>query len=365
MKDLGKKKLLMIAAGIIAFVILIIIILLIYNAVFVKTSYKDIENKVVKAAQKYYGDHKELLPKNETEEVSTTDTALTAAGYLDSMSKLTKKMKGVSCSATVIVSYAGGEYRYTPLLNCGSNYSSKTLTTYIKENEPTVFNGQGLYQLNGDLVFRGENPNNYVSFAKKMWRIVKIENDQVVLILNEKFQRNVWDDRFNSDRDRTDGINDYNVSRIKDTLIEAYQGEELFTKESKNLVAVHNLKIGKRHEADSYNDGSIEKSAILENQYIGVLPLYDYINGSIDENCSSTLTDSCSNYNYLNHYDYDWWTITADSSTTHRVFRISSYGTLEAIRASSNGYIRPVIYLAKDALYVNGTGTETDPYTIK
>ena len=35
------------------------------------------------------------------------------------------------------------------------------------------------------------------------------------------------------------------------------------------------------------------------------------------------------------------------------------------MRANSNGYIRPVIYLAKDALYVSGTGTETDPYVIK
>ena len=62
MKDLGKKKLLMIAAGIIGLVVLIIIILLVFHAVTnKKTSYKDIENKVVEAAKKYYGDNQSLV----------------------------------------------------------------------------------------------------------------------------------------------------------------------------------------------------------------------------------------------------------------------------------------------------------------
>lgn len=365
MKDLGKKKLLVIAAGIIAFVILIIIILLIYNAVFVKTSYKDIENKLTNAAKKYYSEHKELLPKNENEEVSTTDASLTAAGYLESMSKLTKDMKGVSCSATVVVNYAGGEYRYTPLLNCGDKYSTKTLSSYIIENEPKVFNGQGLYELNGELVYRGENPNNYVSFSNKLWRIVKLENNQVVMILNEKLEKMVWDDRFNTERGKNDGINDYAVSRIKERINEIYKEDILLNKQSKNLVAAHNLYTGKRAENDIYNDGSIEKSEILNTQYIGLLPLYDYLNASIDENCTSATTDSCSNYNYLNHYERSWWLITADSATTHKVYRVSNYGTVDVTRSSSNGYIRPVIYLAKDALYVSGNGTETNPYIIK
>lgn len=365
MKDLGKKKLLMIAGGIVGIVVLIVIILLIYNAIFGKTSYKDIENKVLNAAKKYYSEHSELLPKNENEEVTTTDASLTSAGYLKSMSELTKKMKNVSCTATVMVSYAGGEYRYTPLLNCGNAYSTRTLVSYIVANEQKVIDGTGLYDLNGELVYRGENPNNYVKFSGKKWRIVKIENNQAVLILNEKNNRVVWDDRFNADRNRSEGINDYNVSRVRENLNDLYQGDTLFTKDNKNLLTIHNLYIGKRYESDIYNDGSIEKSTLLENQYIGLLPLYDYINASIDENCSSVTTNSCINYNYLNHFEYNWWSLTADAANTYKVYRISSDGTIETLRASSNGYVRPVIYLAKDALYVSGTGTETDPYTIK
>ena len=365
MKNMGKKKLLMITGGILGLLVLITIILLIYNAVFGKTSYKDIENKVLKAAQKYYSDNQSLLPQNEQEEVSTTDASLTAAGYLKNMNDLTKKMKGVTCSAKLVVSYAGGEYRYTPLLDCGTNYSTKLITSYIKEKETKVYSGEGLYDLNGELVYRGENPNNFVKFSGKMWRIVKIENDQLVLIYNEKGNRVVWDDRFNTERNRTDGINDYSVSRIYDNLTAIYKNDTIFNKNTRNLLAIHNLYIGKRSESDMYNDGSIEKSSLLEKQYIGLLPLYDYINASIDTNCNSALTESCTNYNYLNHFDYNWWSLTADRANSYKVYRIDSEGVIDSMRANSNGYIRPVIYLAKDALYVSGTGTETDPYVIK
>ena len=365
MKDLGKKKLLIIMGGIIGVVILIIIILLIYNAIFGKTSYKSIENTVLKSAEKYYKDNSSLLPKSENEEVTITDSALTAAGYLKNMNELTKKMKGVSCKATVIVNYVNGEYRYTPLLDCGKDYSTKTLSTYITENVNKVYTGSGLYELNGELVYRGEEPNNYVKFSGKLWRIVKIENGQVVMILDEKGDRVVWDDRFNTDRDRNDGINDYTVSRIYDSLKTIMNDNSLFNKDAKKMLALHSLYIGKRYETDIYNDGSIEKGQYFENQYIGLLPIYDFINASIDGNCNSIVSASCSNYNYLTHYEYNWWTITADASNTYRVFRVNGDGTVESMRASSNGYTRPVIYLAKDALYSKGTGTSEDPFIIK
>lgn len=365
MKDLGKKKLLIMMGGTIGLVILIVVILLIYNAIFGKTSYKDIESKLLNAAKKYYSENASLLPKSELEEVTTTDAALTSAGYLKSMGELTKKMDGVTCTANIVVSYAGGEYRYTPLLNCGSAYTTKTLTSYITDNVEKVYTGSGLYDLNGELVYRGENPNNYIKFADNLWRIVKIENDQAVMILDKKNERMVWDDRFNTDRDRSDGINDYTVSRIYEEITKIYEENTLVNKNNKNLLAIHPLYLGKRYESDMGNDGSIEKATFMEKQYIGLLPLYDYINASIDTNCNSALTTSCTNYNYLNHFDYNWWTITGDASNSYKVYRISSDGEIESIRANSYGYLRPVIYLAKDAVYVKGTGTEADPYIIK
>lgn len=365
MKDLGKKKLLIIMGGIIGLVVLIVIILLIYNTIFGKPNYKDIENTVLNAAKKYYNDNQTLLPKDETEEVRTTDSALTAAGYLKSMTELTERLEGATCTAEVVVNNIAGEYRYVALLNCGDKYSTKTLTSYIQENEPRVYTGEGLYDLNGELVYRGEDPANYVKFSGKTWRIVKIENDQVVMILNEKSLKTVWDDRFNTERNRNDGINDYTVSRINEQLNNLYQGDSIFNNDTRKLLSIHTLYTGKRYETDGYNDGSIEKSNFVERQYIGLLPLYDYINASIDTNCLSSQNASCTNYNYLNHFNYNWWTLTSDAANSYKVYRITDKGKIECLRASSYGYIRPVIYLVKDAIYVSGDGSIDNPYTIK
>lgn len=366
MKDLGKKKLLMIAGAIVGIVVLIIIILLIYHAINgSKTSYTDIENKVLAASKKYYNKNKELLPENDGLEVRIDDVTLTAAGYLKSMSSLTKNLNGASCSAEVVVRNVNGNYRYTPLLNCGEEYSSKTLASYINDNVSKVYTGEGLYELNGELVYRGEAPNNYVKISGKTYRIVKVVDNEVVLISNEKIEKDVWDDRYNVDRTMNDGINDYPVSRIYEKLNTLYNDNKIVSANDKSLLASHTLYIGKRNSSDNYNDGSIEKSQYFENQYVGLLPLYDYINASVDENCQSADNNSCANYNYLNYYDYNWWTITADASNSFRVYRVSSTGEVDISKASSNGYIRPVIYLAKDVLYVSGTGTIADPFIIK
>lgn len=366
MRESEKKKLLKIAIGIIALVVLIVVVLLIFHAITGnKSSYKDIENKVLKAAQKYYKDNTNLLPQNESEQISIDDVSLTSLGYLDNMADLLKDKEGVTCSAKVIITYNNSNYRYTPLLDCGEAYKSQTIASYIETNEQRVFSGQGLYDLNGEYVYRGENPNNYIKFANHMYRIVKINNGRLMLILNDKFQRSVWDNRYNAVRNRNDGINDYTVSRAKEALDNAYNENSFVNSKNKSLLSTYSLAIGKRNEADNYNDGSIENSEILEKQYVGLLPLYDYINASIDNGCNSSLTDSCSNYNYLNYFDYNWWTITADATNTYRVYRVTVDGEVEDARAASNGYLRPVIMLVDDALYVSGNGTLDNPYIVK
>ncbi len=366
MRESEKKKLLKIAIGIIVAVVVIVIALLIFHAITGnKHSYKDIENKLLKSAQKYYKDNSNLLPQNESEQISIDDVSLTSLGYFDNMADLLKDKEGVTCSAKVIITYNNGEYRYTPLLDCGEAYKSETIASHIENNEQRVVSGAGLYDLNGDYVYRGENPNNYVKFSSHMYRIVKISNGHLILILNDKFQRSVWDNRYNAIRNRNDGINDYSVSRAKEALELAYTENSFVSAKNKSLLSAYTLSVGKRNEADNYNDGSIEQSEIIEKQYVGLLPLYDYLNASIDNGCNSALTDSCSNYNYLNYFDYNWWTITADSSNTYRVYRIMVDGEVENARASSNGYLRPVIALVDDALYVSGNGTVDNPYIVK
>jgi len=362
-KDLGKKRLLIILGALVGVFILITIILLLYNA-FKTNSYASVEEKILNAAKEYYNDNSKLLPKNINDEVSINSTTLVAGEYLKSLDELVPD-KNVNCTATVTVTNINNSYRYATKLKCGEVYETKTIADYIRKNEQTVISGQGLYELNGDLVYRGENPNNNIKFADRDWKIVKIENDQAMLILNEKLIRATWDDRFNTERNSDDGINDYSVSRMNDYLTNLYNGDTFFSDSNKLVVAAHNLYIGKRTPDFGYNDGSLEKSEVLENKYIGLIPLFDYINASLDENCISADTRGCANYNYLANYDYNWWTMTGDGENTYKVYKITSDGKIYSSRAATALQARPVIYLAKDAIYVKGNGTVDNPYIVK
>ena len=66
-----------------------------------------------------------------------------------------------------------------------------------------------------------------------------------------------------------------------------------------NSLTTYTLCIGKRNDLDTSKDGSIECSSPLENQYIGLLPLYDYMNASLDSICLNANSKECQNYNYL------------------------------------------------------------------
>ena len=354
-----KKKLLIIAGVLVGLVVLVTIILLVFHALTnTKMTYSKLEEEVLSASKKYYTENKKLLPEN-GKQISITDSTLTAAGFLKNMSELAKPLNA-SCTAEVFVTNNNGSYRYTPILNCGDKYNTKTLTGYIT-SKGTVVSGEGLYQLNGELVYRGERPNNYVKISGKMFRIVKITDNKALLIYDEKTESIIWDNRYNIERKFSDGINDYSVSRIYDNTVAFDEIKE----SDMELFAKQTLYTGKRGEADVYNDGSIEKTNILENQVFGLLPLYDYINASIDENCISAKTRSCSNYNYLNKYDYNWWTITGDTDTTYKVYRVADNGSIDLIRANSYGYLRPTVLLESDVLYVSGDGSYEKPYIVK
>lgn len=362
----SKKRLLIISGGIVGLVILIVIILLLINSFTKVKGYGAIEKKVLNAATDYYNDHKEMKPNKDKLTVTITDSELTSAGYLKSLTKLTSKLTTNTCSATVYVTYNLNtkNYRYTPILDCGDSYKTETLTSHIKKVENIVYNGDGLYEMNNELVFRGESPKNFVELSGKLWRIVKIEDGKVVLLLRETIEDNYWDDRYNNEQTSNVGINDYNVSRIKSRLDWLYQNNKIVKNEYKNLLAIHNLYIGKRMKTDFNNDGSIEKANYIENEYVGLLPLYDYINASTDQYCNSVKTANCSNYNYMIKKVDSWWTMTANSYNTYRVYSVDG-GVINSTNASNTEGIRPVVYLVEDAIYTGGEGTSSNPYTIK
>lgn len=366
-KRLEKKNLIIIGIFIVAVFIIIFGGALIYNKFFFNKSYSDVETIMVDAAKKYLSKNKEKLPQTINKSITIPVSTLVKYDNMNEINSYIKNNK-VTCDGEVTVTNINGDYRYTSMLDCGDAYQTKTLTDYIKKNTNIVTSGNGLYELNNELVYRGDKVDNYLKLNNKTYRIVKLTEDERIVVIFTDFpdESVVWDDRYNINNDYDSGINDFKVSRMRDYLDNMYNNtsdKALLSKNAKMLVTSYNLPIGARNNADTDKSGSLEKTEIIPDQYIGLLPVNDFLNASTDENCTSTISKSCKNYNYLSKYKYTWWTITPYSKNTYKVYTINKF--VKNSEASNTAYIRPVLYLTSNTIYVSGNGSKDNPYIIK
>lgn len=366
-KTTEKKKLIIVVVFFVAIMVILLGGALLYNKFFYKRSYSEVENIMLKIAKAHMEKNKSKLPKNINEVVTLSVADLVRNKEMKDISEYLKD-DSISCKGTIKITNINMTYRYTPDLDCGNAYKTKKFIDVIKDNNPIVEDGNGLYNMNEQLVYRGDNVNNYLKLSDKLYRIVKFVGDEAVIIYSDKEYKSSWDDRYNIDRKSTVGINDYSVSRIKEYVDSLYQGRDILKIDkdgfdSKQLVVAYPLEIGKRDGKNIDNSGNMEKSAVIENQFIGLLPVYDYLNASLDKNCSIVNSESCMNYNYFSQFEYSWWTATASSLDSFRVYYI--FNNLSASFANRTVQVRYVLHLAKDALYVSGNGTLQHPYIVK
>ena len=365
----AKKKMIKFMLIIICGLVFLLIILYVASLLSPKSyTYEEVETILKNAAQSYFADYPESLPKVEGTIIEIDSSNLVEVGKMNNISDY---MDGAICTGTVQVELSGTEYLYTPYLNCGEIYSTVELANKVL-NESTVNSGYGLYSTNTGYAFRGEDVNNYVQLDKSLWRIVKVtSNNNLVLISAEGVPyTQYWDNRYNEERLYEAGINQYDASRIKDYLNKIYtkpseeDGEVLLSNSDKAKMISFNVCTGKRSINSETKNNTEECTKYIQNQKMGLLTLSDYLYASIDPNCKSASTKSCKNYNYLTLKE-DWWLVTANKDDTSTVFSVSRSGNVTAENASNYAIVRPVIYLNSRVLYKDGNGSKDKPYTVR
>ena len=359
LNEMQKKLVKFMIIGIALLALLFIIMWLISLVKGGKLSYDKIENKMVKAAESYYKANQDMLPKGETSKVELNVSVLAEKGYMKELNDYTD----ATCTGKVKVLKNGDNYAYIPQLSCGEEYNSKNLVETIIDSNNIVTESDGLYEINGEYVYRGEKLNNYVSFAGKLWRIIKVtNNNEIRMIQNDSFDKVDWDNRYNSDKKSDIGINEFNVSRIEEDLENLYNGE-IFKETDKAKLIPKQLCIGKRKTNDTSKDGSTECSVVTEKHYpIGLLQVNEYLISSLDEGCTDSTKRQCTNYNFLANFNTNYWTLTASTDNTYDVFYIDRLPqTVNSRKLSS---IKLVINVSGEINYKKGTGTLENPYVI-
>ena len=357
-----QKKLIKFALTGIAIVFLIFIIIWIVKLINGnKLSFDKIEDKMVSAAEAYYKQNPHLLPDDDVATKELDVDELINTGHMKELEKYTDD--NVHCSGKVIVLKNGEYYTFVPRLNCGGDYTTKNLVKRITAKSNIVTTGDGLYEMNGEYIYRGEKLNNYVSFAGKTWRILKITKDNDIRLIQEDFfEQRGWDDRYNDDTRTSSGINNFEVSRMKDDLMEIYNGNT-FSSTDKAKIVPKQLCIGKRKETDTTKDGSTECSTLTKEYLpLGLLQVNEYLIPSLDSGCSSLRSRQCTNYNYLYGYERSFWSLTADSENTSKVYYIDYLP--QSIEARTYSVVRLVLNVSGEVNYKKGNGTLESPYVI-
>lgn len=291
------------------------------------------------------------------------------------------------------------------------NIVDKGITpTELKNTYCNQTSGDGLYKdtyEDGRCIYKGANPNNYVTFNDELWRIISVEKDNKVKIVKNN---DIGMHRFDPTGSRTTGYcsaalaleygcnawmqssNFINGSLSgvvdKDAELNTYLNTTYYNtlnNNAKEKIINYSWGVG----AVPFNSANLQTQITQENQIkwsgkVGLPSVSEYIRTSINPKCTNLTSyyysadGSCwkngESHNWLykvltNNSTKIGWLLNAHQDA-YSVFCATGQNEREGSidRAYSRGsarlYAYPTVYLKFD-IYLKGLGTETEPYIIK
>ena len=278
-----------------------------------------------------------------------------------------------------------------------------------------VTSGDGLYTDSteaGRYVYRGANPNNYITLGTDTYRIISVESDNTLKVIkngsiggkafdtqnarystistdycSSEYGCKVW-----GSKTTTLDTNGKNVTQMPrevngtlynlpdaEATLNTYLNNDWYNSLSsnvQNIVVSHMFNVG----VTKYNETSLANTITQEKTYkwlgkVGLMNPSDYVKASTNSACDSVNayynTSSC----YSNSATHNWifagpaaksssWTLAPYStSNAYYVFNVRSGGDLGSNNAHLNTGAAPVLYLSSD-ISLEGDGTSNSPYTV-
>ncbi|MBE6144249.1 MAG: hypothetical protein E7169_01600 [Firmicutes bacterium] len=223
--------------------------------------------------------------------------------------------------------------KYYRVFNPKNEAGEKTevFSSTVRQNNPVVSEGDGLYIHNGDFVFKGEEVNNYVSYIGKTWRIMQVNRTgSVKLVLDESLTEMVYDEEENT----------YDKSKIY-TYIKNKENLKLDTTSLEKMTICLDL-------IDDSNKITCEKTI---EEYVSILSISDYGNS----------VNTANNKSFLNNSDYIWLYNQNNDGLGWNVTK----GFLTQSELDSEYAVKPVIVLKGTAHSEKGDGSKDNPYIVK
>ena len=216
--------------------------------------------------------------------------------------------------------------------------------------------------------FRGNVINNYVSFANKTWRIVRINGDGTVrLILDDQVMASgIYNSQL--EKEKWKELNLYTNTNVYNVLIDWYK-ENLSDFDSYIATSKFCVDMSKEGEdlanyfrINLANSPTFNCLGTKNNIKIGLLTIDEVIYAGANINSNNQ------NYYLYNPNNKNaWWVMSSAKEGIEGIYYYEitkDGGVLSDSTGEKAKYLRPVINLNKDVKMV-GTGSIDDPYKIE
>ncbi len=282
-------------------------------------------------------------------------------------------------------------------LRAKGNIKPKKAADILKEN--VVESGDGLYKdiyEDGRYIYKGANPNNYITFNNEMWRIISVEEDGSIKILrNESVTSSTWDEEtcpiaYNSINnideftsvinniiflagDRPAGPSGCNLWDRPSDIKTYLNGEYLSTIiNNQDKIVSHTWSIGEvtYNNSDLVDQINDENGTQSQQASVGLITVSEYLRANTNVSQCETFKMTrdnrklCPLTNWMYKSGVVWWTITKDGSNMSFVCNIYDDGLGSNNAAGMSHDIYPSVYLSSN-IVITGDGTESVPYQIE
>ena len=237
--------------------------------------------------------------------------------------------------------------------------------------------------------FRGNIDNNYISFAGKLWRIVRINGDGSIRIITED---SVGNSAFNTTHQGYQYVgytynNSHNCTNTNpcngtegtastmktyldnwyNTNLKSYE-DKIATSDYCNDTSYTISGSARNYGADDRLIGNHNQTLNCPNTTVNYGGKYNLKVGllSADEIALAGIESGTSNQtgeNYLYKSDW-WWSFSPNSSSAHSAGVFSAGSNLRYSYTYASRGVHPVISLKANTKIISGDGTESNPYVV-
>ena len=220
--------------------------------------------------------------------------------------------------------------------NIAHEGNNQNLSDVVINSNKLITKGDGFHRDKEGYFFKGNINNNYVSFANRMFRIIRINTDgSIKLISNDIVTSFMWGDD-----------SSYEKSNLRNWLEKT--NEEHSGTYYDTIPSIDKFLIKTDYSVDTLEDEKVTKSGEIKSDYVTTLSLNDYI-----------LANGKNSYLNNNKIYY----LLGKGSDKSNLY-IEDDGTI-AESDDLTGYgVRVVITLKKNSISLHGDGSIDNPYTI-